>query len=330
MSRRKRQKQEAFKLQRGWQRGWSEYRHGTRKPITLHQLKPAPISSGERRKHFIAAAMDILRDWRLSPFEHEARARSGLRSGLCLQGYGFERSEAEAAEVVAEGLRLLGAVRPSWEQGQREYVEPRENCAWCGRPKDQYQLTRRFCSPHCARMALLTRDYEGAADENLVRVRTLKLAGSLKSKKRTCLQCRVAFYPETEASPAKFCTRTCFYAYRHKEEAATVERDCVVCGTAFRGKNVMAMYCSAVCNNTAQRRKRGVQPKGQVFPRLCECCGSSFKAMSADARFCSQDCVRLASRMRTGKQVPKRVTPLVLDYIFCRQGLRITGERMAA
>lgn len=316
MSRRKRQKQEPFKLQRGWNRGLSEYRYGTKRPITLHQSKPAPITTGDRRKHAVAEAMDILRDWRFSPFEHEAETIAGLRSAFCLRGYGFHRSDAEAAVIVSEALRLIGAVRPSWEQGQREYVEPRENCAWCGRPKDQYQVHRRYCSPHCAKMALLTRGYDGTARDNITRARSMKLALSLNRKKRICLHCGVSFYPELDSSPSKFCTRTCFYAHRHEDEAATVERDCAICGAAFKGKNVMAMYCSAACNSTAQRRKRGIQPKGQEFSGICECCGSAFQTTARNAKYCSTECVRLVSRFATGQGIPKRIAPRVFDYVF--------------
>lgn len=331
MGKRRRQKQEALKLQLGWKRGWGAYRHGTSKPISLASPNlTTPIFSGARRKHAVSAVMDVLRDWRLSPFEHEAGAIAGLRSGLCLKGYGFARSETEAYALVADGLRILGAKRPTWEQGQREYVDPRENCAWCGGPKDEFQTVSRFCSPRCASLAVMHRGYEDKARDDVGRARTLKLARRLTRKPRDCLHCGKAFHPEEEALATKFCSRTCAYDFQHTEAAKTIEHNCATCGASFRSVLKRAMYCSPVCNNTAQRRKRGVMPRGQTFARTCECCGTAFETTSPKAIFCSTNCVRLVSRLKTGNNAPKRVSPLVLDYLLHGQGLAITDERMAA
>ena len=93
----------------GWKHGrgagWTEFRYGdaTLHPATLagRKRQPAPLFSGERKKAAIQRTMDFLRDWRQSPFEQEAAVRAGLRSGLCLAGYPWERSDAAAIEIVS-------------------------------------------------------------------------------------------------------------------------------------------------------------------------------------------------------------------------------------
>ena len=134
----------------GNRREWLEYRYGrpTGKKVTLPE-----IFTGESRTHAREGILDKLRDWRLSPFENEASCRTGIRQTLCLKGHGWQVSDVTAESIVSEGLHLLGAERPDWNEGQRHYSIPRENCVRCGCAIDEADQTRgyRFCSTVCAR-----------------------------------------------------------------------------------------------------------------------------------------------------------------------------------
>ena len=125
-------------------------------PAVIRQPETQPIFKKDKRRHLIEDVMNMFGDWRLSRFEREASVRTGLRSELCLSGYDWKRSDDEAAVIVAEAFRLLGAARPSWQEGQWEYTISRDYCAWCHSPIDDEDRTdgQRFCSPHCARCSL--------------------------------------------------------------------------------------------------------------------------------------------------------------------------------
>lgn len=303
---------------------YTDYRYAA---STVRQKKHERVFRGDKRRHVINMVMNVLRDWRQSPFEFEGAARAGLRSGLCLQGYNWRQADDAAAEIVAEALLLLGAVRPTWEQGQREYVEPRENCAWCGGPRDPFQRSARFCSPDCAKSAALTRGYEGKARDDRARALMLALARRTKNQKRTCLHCHASFYPESNSSSMKFCSHTCAYQHRHTTAARVFDCRCLICDTPFKAKLAGAMYCSRACAATAHRRRRGIGPT-EVLTRICEACGSTFETTSKTALCCSNNCKVFHQSVRNGKA--KWVTARVLDYLFRQQGLRITCEKMAA
>ena len=370
--------------------GLREHRHGVDKAVTL-----APVSiqqdrliKGSRRKSVAGAVMDRLRDWRLSAFEHEGSTISSLRSGLCLQGHGWLRANAEATRFVAEALAKLGAQRPSWEQGQAEYTVPRETCSWCGSPvREEYLFGPHaigFCSDLCARTAVERRDYETKRREgSLWRAATDTIERG-QHEPRECAQCRRRFRPRE--ADHQFCTPACAHAslvtlplrgcarcgeqYRPLREnqrycsrscsaAETrlhADRACDHCARMFRPTSADARFCSRACMGLAKRTlelrrcvacneefrprsgrqrycSRGCADRSRpvvVFAGTCECCGTTFEATSPTARFCSTKCVQLVSRFKTGNNAPKRVSPLVLDYLLCGQGLVITDERMAA
>lgn len=56
---------------------------------TTRAMRPGkvqPIYRGEKREHMVSKIMDIMRDWRSSPFEHEGSYHHGLRSGALPAG----------------------------------------------------------------------------------------------------------------------------------------------------------------------------------------------------------------------------------------------------
>lgn len=105
------------------------------------------------RRRLIDGAAVILRKGDPTPFAFEAFVRNGLRAGLCLRGWKWADADGAAAEVVSAALRQIGAVRPTWQQGQPEWTQDgvvlwqRTRCIRCG-----WKLppeNRKFCGPVC-------------------------------------------------------------------------------------------------------------------------------------------------------------------------------------
>lgn len=308
--------------------GLTEYRYGPpedARPITLAgPKKHVPIFRGEKRTHAVNRALDVMRDWRQSPFEHEGPVRAGIRSALCLAGHGWHRSDQQAAEIVAEALRLMGAKRPTWEQGQRHYVEPRENCKWCGIELEPGDMVAGFCSEEHARFARQHWGFETRSIADAAFSAVDRAMRRLAQKPRKCEECGTKFRPQREGSDQRFCSLQCSAAHRAKE---TPPRPCDHCGTVFTphfGRmNLDQRFCSKKCAYEHRAYER--------FDRTCACCGAPFVTSSHKALYCSMRCAQIVSGFRTGRNLPKRVSGPVLDYLFRRQGLRITSEvRLAA
>lgn len=298
---------------------WREYRYGSKR-----RAKPAPIFRGEKRAHQVQQVMDQMRHWRLSPFEFEGSTVAAIRSGLCLDGYAWSRSDMEARSLVSEALNRLGARRPTWEQAQREYTVARENCSWCMMPIDDDLLrgTRpsRFCSEECARAALQHRDFEMRSREDQVWQNVIDSIRKTKVKARRCEQCGKTFRPLSWIGDGRYCSAECGFEARRKIE----ERPCQNCGQMFRPKKVtngdraVGLFCSKACRYAYERPARE-----------CFVCGAEFRPRSSYAFFCSPTCNKRAYKIRIG--VVKSISPPVLDYLLRRQGLRITsGVRLAA
>lgn len=257
--------------------GYADYRYST---AEQRPKKHEPIYRGEKRRHVVDMAMDMLREWRQSPFEFEGAARASIRSALCLQGYDWHRADHQAADVVTEALRLLGAVRPTWEQGQRNYVEPRENCRNCGTPLDDEDVRHGFCSVLCARAAITRWDFDTLRGQSTVYKSIHKSVRALKLPKVRCQTCNKSFRPNSHTE-GKFCSPQC----AGRIELPSFDFECQVCGTPFQATRKQAAYCCDTCKAMAYHWRKGP---------------------------------------------PTRLTPLYLDYLFRQQGLRITGEKMAA
>ncbi len=107
----------------------------------------------DRRQWLIGRVCEILKHGEPTPFAFEGAARHGLRSSLCLAGWKWSDANAAAADVVSTALNLIGARRPTWQQGQPEHTQPavvaltRTRCIRCGeRLPDAHT---KFCSHLC-------------------------------------------------------------------------------------------------------------------------------------------------------------------------------------
>lgn len=109
-----------------------------------------------RRDTYIAFAMDRMRHSEPTMFRFEAALRTGFRQKFCLAGWHWHDADDAAFEIVETALRRLGAVRPTWQQGQSDYVRDGAmfttlmltRCVHCGKALEEDRW--RFCSDLCA------------------------------------------------------------------------------------------------------------------------------------------------------------------------------------
>lgn len=329
---------EYLRQQQGRHEALSRYHASKREQPKKHE----PIYRGENRKHMVSQVMDTLRDWRMSHFENEAPCRAAIRSALCLQGYAWDRADGEAASIIATAFTFLGYARPSHDEGQREYVIPRENCSWCGvdlpEELDIGGKRTNFCSEVCARSALTYRDYGQRRHESEAFRDAWYSIMRLKNDTRACEHCNKRFRPLH--SGGRYCSHKC------ATDASSYirERPCKQCGEMFRPKNSFLLYCSRKCSAESMRTvpDKVCQQCGETFrprnnmsdrgmfcsrrcvvaniqsrrvPRVCECCGSQFFGNRETTRFCGMACNQFFLRIEKGK-TPRTFVPLVFDYFF--------------
>ncbi len=341
--------------------GWSEYRYGQPKKVSL-----APIFGKIERKRVLAGTIKILEDWRLSHFESEAAVRAGLRSSLCLKGYDWARADAEAAAIVAAGLKAIGAQRPSWAEGQWHYSVSLDYCSWCHSPIDEEGRTRaqRFCSAECARFALERRVYEAGRHHDRVGASAYRTVLRLESEPRPCKWCGTHF---RSASPAAaYCSPACARRSKgdgladraclwcgttfHPRSRSMVccsqqcsghhqvmvyretapERSCLLCNSVFRPSQPYEKYCSPRCvadvRNARFRCERADKRQVRIAEvRECEWCARAFSGRGPTVKCCSSNCAVYLSRARAG-QFHKRLSGPALDFVLRRSGARITCE----
>lgn len=328
--------------------GYRAYRRGNKTAAP----PPTRILRGEKRKHVLHKIMDVMRDWRWSPFEHEATCVHGLRSGFCLQGNGFRAAEAEAMALVGEAINLLGLKRPTWEQGQPDWTTIGENCSWCRRRlEDDDELggrTRRYCSVECARAAALHKSFEARNLEDRAFAATYQALRAGRFAKRDCASCGKAFHPAGTRDHQRFCSSACWGDAQRKHERP--ERVCEGCGTVYTQKlGVHAgRFCSIACydkTRAEQKVARQSRPCAQCgthfmskletarfcsavcrgeakraapavqIARACDWCGADFVARDARARCCCKACAGALARARAGIW-PERMSPLMFDGVF--------------
>lgn len=263
--------------------------------------------------------MVVMREWRLTPFEHSGAVHSGLRSGFCLAGYSWDKSDATATDIVDECLRLLGAKRPSWKEGQREYVVPREFCANinCQGPLDVEDMTngKRFCCKECATATKMRNQNAFTYFNQKQLASAFYIAQKATIPERPCAECGNLFKPAT--LDAKFCSRSCversqpdFIPERACKKCGTIfhpqtravefcsvacrfeyrlpERDCLECGKSFAPNKDHARFCSKICSTKNYQRKHAAD---RIFPeKACECCGEMFTPRSTCAKYCGKKC----------------------------------------
>lgn len=331
--------------------GWNDYRYGSR-PVTLPAVGgAAPIFGKKQRKALVDRIMDGMRDWRLTPFENEAPVWQALRSGLCLAGHSWTKADLEALSLVDECLRLMGAKRPDWEQGQPDYALGGDYCAWCQRPlSDDDELTgraRRHCSAECARAALQHRAFRERSHRDAQWAAAYRVVVQAAMGKRRCDTCGKDFYPSigrleqrfcssrcygatlvtlpmlicagcgtsfrqtNSHNPSRYCTIDCYNATRAEEKKKSMMRRCEQCGTAFTSRHA-ARWCSPTCRGAAAQ---AAPPR--TFDRECAWCGAAFTGKDHRAQCCGPRCSAAYSKAKKGI-LPAKITAPAFDFVFRR------------
>jgi hypothetical protein len=265
--------------------GYTDFRYGKpAKPVTLPQ-----VFKGDGRKRAIHAVMDALADWRESVFEKEGEVRASVRSRLCLDGHGWAASDREAANLIGEAFKLSGAARPTWEEGQRWFVEPKENCRNCGMilmgtVRNGSKIM--YCSTECANVAWKCAEIRKSADKTYGAI--YRAVQRFKFAPIACKCCSRDFRPRYEDQ--SYCSLDC-----QKEARRTVpEVTCLQCNIQFRPKCLQppAKFCSAEC--------RWTHTRSQQFERKCELCGVDFVGTQGtrQAIYCCNAHGKAASQIR--------------------------------
>jgi hypothetical protein len=99
--------------------GWEQEREEEQRKALEYGTgprRPDRIFKGQKRKYVISVFTDLMKHWKETPFEYESAMRIGFRQALCLSGYGWQRADDEAAEIIGEVLK--GHPRPDWKEGQ--------------------------------------------------------------------------------------------------------------------------------------------------------------------------------------------------------------------
>jgi len=243
--------------------------------ITKRQVQTS-ILPKVQREAVIAKTAAMLGQWQFSRYQHEGPCRHGIRQALCINGVRWAVADAEAAGIVGAALRQIGAaVRPTWEQGQREYTTPREQCSRCQSELTDTQMMRgdRFCGTVCAKAALAERDFEGRARDHELGRRAGYILTRALNPPRPCAHCGQTYQPLK--ADGEFCSLACSgLSRKHKN------RECRVCGTSFHPANPSVFHCSAECGAKSRRRQN----------RPCASCGNLFYPTSTASKYCSDHC----------------------------------------
>lgn len=292
MARRKLSERELNLLRWANRAGYKSYRYGSTKPVSLPR-----VFTGEARKAKVDAVMDVLRDWRLSPFEHEGSARAGIRAGLCLAGYkgksiGWHQADFEAECLVGEALKLMGAKRPTLLEGQRQYSTERENCQWCSGPLDDEDRSnhRRFCSDECGRAARTHNLPFFQTVTGIMRTAAAYVVAKEMQPEQQCQWCRKRFKPAGLLLRTKTvtCSPECNRAYMG---AMMGQKTCLQCKKLFTpGWINNTKFCSDDCQKTHRNERRRAETDERHVSTPCEFCGESFVPKKVGTRFCGHRC----------------------------------------
>lgn len=131
-----------------------------RRPITKAEAKLRPRQlNRDKRRHLIGTVAGLMKAAKESGtaatlLNFEGPCRHGLRSRLTLEGWRWQDADDMATEIVAAALRQIGAQRPTWAEGQPEYVQngagaliERTRCIRCHGPLPEGHF--KFCDRLC-------------------------------------------------------------------------------------------------------------------------------------------------------------------------------------
>ena len=184
-------------------------------------------------------------------FALEAVAVIVLRAQRCLEGWPWYAAHLEARDVVHVALNRVGAVRPSWQDGQRlpQYTE---TCEWCHAPfPPDDGRAGKYCSETC-RVAALHDAHHGWTSEQRAEARA----------DNACIICRTPL--NATMSNKIYCSG---WRCREKAWAAAraVPRECLWCRKPYRSYRRPAQpvqrFCSISCSAHWKWAHKGWGPR---------------------------------------------------------------------
>lgn len=272
-----------------------------------------PVLSGRRRASLIDAVSSVLSEWKFSPFEFEGPCRAGLRSAFCEGGSSWLAADIEAASIVDECLRRLGAVRPSWAQGQPEHTESRFTCLRCGSDISEEDQAKgfRYCSDECCKAEMRRSGEAGMKRSFWAHHRAWLELKHREGPAWTCEVCRKNFrrYSVHGAnSNYKYCSQECKNIGTRKY--GKIKFEC--CGKEFIKRQKNNLCCSLSCSTKMKNLR--FREKNEV--RICLICGDSAVITSRRQQFCSKRCGEFVGDWRRGTRVPKKIGDLLFDFMF--------------
>lgn len=267
------------------------------------------IFSGEKRQFVITKTMELLLAWKSSAFENEGACVHGLRSTLCLQGHAWSLADEEARSIVRAALANMGVIRPTWDQGQREYVNVGTSCARCGKdlPDEDREGIRkgRFCSSECAKAMLQHWDSTHSVRFTALGIAAYRLIEREKRPNLRCEHCGTSYKPRNPfANEQMFCSQTCRAASRKRTET----RDCAHCAKPFVPAQKKTIYCSRSCSTAHSFVKNA-----ELLPRrACLSCDGGYQPKHENHNYCSDRCCkRELQRLYRAKQKADKETNVV-------------------
>ncbi len=232
--------------------------------------------SRQRFEAILHRTVELMKTWRTSTFEFEGPARYGIRRSLVLRGgWHWHDADACAAEIVEKALAIMGAVRPTWQQGQPEFGDNsltiRTRCVneGCGKVISDERLIpgkTKYCSDNCGRAARARWNrYHVERMTSVERIAEIQ-ARSLAARAAVCVRCETHFVANQIGQI--YCSVECQRLDRRTVEHKTCEQ----CGMLWRPRQTTKAnrFCSAACLSDFRKEMRG--------ERTCESCGSSFAA----------------------------------------------------
>lgn len=290
----------------GYWSGWTDYRYGNRKKVTLAQpLGEKRVSKTKDRPVMVSSIMASLKDWRLSQFEHEAATRHAVRSHFICRGVSWTPSDIEADLLIQEAIRNLGYERPSLAEGQPQYTAPTGQCLRCGNLVDDEDQAKgyRFCSVVCAQSSKVASIEDVTYREDWIRHRAQYEFAMRNSAERKCKVCGKGF--KSYRAEATTCSSRCA---RHSKGDILQPRKCGWCENEFQPQDRQQHYCCKSCSKNDNVRKfRATQPE-----IVCQGCRAVFRPGRKGAVSCSQACASKAFRMRRAvARRPANIIPFV-------------------
>lgn len=186
----------------------------------------------KRQQHIVARMVPyvaaILFPGEPTKFRFEGYCRAALRCGLILQEhYSWPLADVVAETIVKRALAHIGARRPNWAEGQREYsavpgFAPAERyyCERCGRPMPEGR--RLYCSRLCSQGATNDRRYSelremSEAEREVMKAirRQAKSDHFAAGRTITCPSCGGLHEYKAGANARTYCSRSCAAKARH-------------------------------------------------------------------------------------------------------------------